>query len=261
MSHLSHIHLGLMILLCTFTAGGCSGVSVYMSSQINEANKAYAIGQFSRTDQLMSAALTQEPTSPAIGEAMYLRGLARVRMGQRTTARQDFLEVLKEADDPTLQLNAQIMLGSLAYDDGNCALAVRYYKPAAEQIPQAPYMGPAMVRLATCMQKLGQWDQAREILSKVIDQHRGSVSARQARARFGYDHFTIQAGAFADADNAENLATTLRTQGLADVHIQRELSSEQYLRVVRVGRYQTYREAVEQLSRVQQFVPDALIVP
>ena len=154
------------------------------------------------------------------------------------------------------------MLGHLAFEDGNHAVAVSYYADALPHLPNQPPTDEALYRYGGCLQHLGRWDEAKAPFSRLLHAFQDSAHVAAARRRFAWPHpwFAIQCGAFGRVDNANQLAADLSRKGLSAKATFAELDGQGLWRVLS-GQYPTYAAALADLPRARAIQPGALIVP
>ncbi len=78
--------------------------------------------------------------------------------------------------------------------------------------------------------------------------------------RAGAARWSIQAGAYESADAADFLVDKLKSSGIT-ARVDRQARGGKLVRLVRVGSYPTYDEAVAELPKVQKACPDAFPSP
>ncbi len=194
--------------------------------------------------------------------ALYLRGLAQTRAGNRTGAKADLQRAASGNSPADIRWRAQSQLGTLAYEDGQWRQAAEAYAGAAQDAPRAPPTDLILFRLGTCYERLGQWPKSRQLFERLVREFpKSSVAAdAQRRLQLKPDHFAIQCGVFADAKNADYLVTQLGRDGI-QATVRREPRGGVMSNVVVVGRMQNYEEALRELSRVKGYVPNAVLWP
>lgn len=241
---------------------GCQGVPPGGREMLARANTAYARGDYAAGDASAGEFLRRFASSVGAGEAYYLRGLCRVRLGQHDAARADFTAGAAAADRPELKAYCQAMLANLAYDRGEIDAALAEYAASVPYLPARPPTDEILFRYGVCLQRAGRWDQARHVFSRLLDAFATSLEADAARCRFAWrhDYFAIECGAFRRVDEANHAGERLRGLGLdASVEFVR-LDGQAAWRVLS-GRYPTYNDAAGDLSRVRAIEPRARIVP
>ena len=80
-------------------------------------------------------------------------------------------------------------------------------------------------------------------------------------AGWQHEYFSIQLGAYQDAENAERAVHDYRKKNLDFVQMENHPWSGRVLWVVMAGRYRTYEDAIAALGRIRASAPDANIIP
>jgi TolA-binding protein len=241
---------------------GCQGVPPAGRQMLLNANRAYTRGEYAAGERSATEFLRSFPSSSAIGEAYYLRGLCRLRLDQRDAARADLTAGAAAADQSELRANCQAALADLAYEDGDMKTALAGYGAAAPHLPAQPPTDQVLYRYGVCLQRAGRWGEARHVFSRLLDEFGSSREVAAARCRFAWphDYFAIQCGTFRRVDDGNKAAGDLRHKGLIASTEFIELDGRTVWRVL-TGQYVTYEKAQTDLPRVRALVPEAAIVP
>ena len=112
------------------------------------------------------------------------------------------------------------------------------------------------------MQRIGKWKEAAYQFGRILRQYRDSPIASEARRMAGWKHeyYSIQLGAFKNADNAADTVRSFRAKNLDAVQEYLPIGGGS-LWVVMAGRYQNYADARADLPRVRKIESQAVIVP
>jgi len=253
----------LKISLVTIILGsvaGCSFVNPRLADGIREGQKQYARGNYIGAERLLTDAISKDPQSPAVAEAYYIRGLARLKLLQHSIAEQDFRRALRLAARDDLKANAHVCLGSMAFEHQEWDTAYKHYRLAESQLPVLSPGDWILFRLACSAQRSGRWNEGKKYFARILREYPDSDVARVARRDIGYEYFTIQTGAFASQQGAYLQFNQIKRYGLP-VRIEVINKDSRSLRAVYVGRYNDYYQASKGLIKVKGIVPDARIVP
>ncbi len=250
------------VVLLTGALLGCEGVPPGGREMLARANTAYARGDYAAGNASAGEFLRRFASSVGAGEAYYLRGLCRVRLGQHDAARADFAAGAAIADRPELKAYCQAMLANLAYDRGEIDAALAGYAASVPYLPARPPTDEILFRYGVCLQRTGRWEEARHVFSRLLDEFATSREADAARSRFAWrhDYFAIECGVFRHVGEANRAAGRLRDLGL-DTSVEFVRLDGQAAWRVLSGRYPTYNEAADGLARVRAIEPQARIVP
>lgn len=192
-------------------------------------------------------------------EAFYIRGLAHYKSGQTPAAKADFDAGLKLARRKDLIALIRMELGNLAYDAGDIALAESNYRTVTVLLPpKQPPADQAAYRLARVLQRRGQWADADLYFDRVMYLFPESELARHAATQVRATHWSVQAGAYTDAAQAEGLAGQLRQAGLS-ARVDKDMRDDKLLYLVRVGNYQTVEAGQADLDKARRLRADAYL--
>lgn len=241
--------------------GGCGEASPAPRRLLTDASERYAAGDMRAAESLSNEFLKLSAGSPAAGEAHYLRGLSRVRQGNRAGARADFL-IGESHWREDVAAYSQVMLANLAWDAGDLEAAIERYATALPRLPLRPPTDAVLYRYGVCLQRVGRWGEARHAFARLLHQYGESAEAAAARRRFAWptDHLTICCGAADRLEDAERIARGLEGRGLAVSSQYLDLDGRARWRLL-TGHYNTYAAAVADLPRVRAIVPEATVVP
>ena len=229
------------------SAVGCTELSPDAKRLLLTAQERYERRQYREATERANRFLAAHADRPEAAEALYVRGLTRLRQKQREPARSDFRNALarSERDDLTARLQAQ--LGLFAADDKQWAAAVRHFEFAIDDLPDAAPTGEILYCYGRALQRIGRWPEARIQFAKILHFHRSSPAVKKARRQNSWKqhHFSIQCGAFSSRGRADRDANTLRSDGLSAT-----ARNDGALWRVYVGQYATYAEATRALPTV-----------
>ncbi|MBU0639497.1 MAG: SPOR domain-containing protein [Planctomycetes bacterium] len=259
MSYLAR--MGCLIIGVALLAG-CNGLTEQQRMWLAEGSRAYDRQQYSRAIDKLTLFLSEVQDQPEVAQALYVRAMSAAQSGRRADAHADLRACIEASQDVETTWRAYVVLGTLHFEDRRWQEASAAYAQAAELMPALPPADLVLYRLGICYERSGQWGRALLPYRRIVGGFPRSGVAEAARRRLVLktDHFAIQCGAFSQRKNAENLVITLERQGLTP-YIQPEQRTTKVMHVVLVGRYATYEEAQQNLSRVRQYVDDALLWP
>ena len=193
------------------------------------------------------------------GRAYYLRGKAKLSLGNIVEAKSDLQEAVSRSGNGDVRANARLALGQLAFDGGQMLHAEELYRAAIADIEVGKPPGDhAHYRLGCVLQRRGLWRQAELEFRKVVEYYANTELARRSSRRVNATAWTVQAGAFGHEPRAASLARKLRAGGLAS-DVTPMLGKSGPLFVVVVNRYGTYQQAAKALSSVKKHQADAFV--
>lgn len=233
-----------LAMLIGLAASGCAKQPLDEQGQklFYAGHQAFRQGQYDEADQLFSEVVARNPSSWALSEVYYFRGLTRLQLGQRGAAKTDFREGATRYGRELTQVYSAVALANLEYEEGDDATAVHLYQEALERpVGQLP-MDAVLYRYAVSLQRTGQWARADEVWARLLSEHPHSPLADHARRRFQARGFTVQIGAFSELANAERAAAKARADGF-DAEVRPPQTSGRMLYTVAVGRYRSHEDA------------------
>jgi len=241
---------------------GCATVSPAAAELLKAVDQDYRAGRWRAAESQASGFIRQYPASPAVAEAYYLRGMARFQQGLIAQAEGDFQRALAASRRQDLSARAHAMLGHLAMQRDDAAAAVQHYRVAVADLPERPPKDEVYYRYGLALRRIGQWDEARLPLARLIERYPQSRYYQAAKRRLAWPgrYFSIQCGIYRKLENARRQVRRLRAAGL-DARQSIDVSGKDAQYVVLLGRYSTYGAAKADLARVKAVVPDAMVVP
>jgi len=249
-------------LACVGAAAGCHGtVSPEGVKLLRASDAAYRRGDDAAAIDSATRFLNLHPRLQESGEAYYVRALAKKRTRRTAEAKSDLQAALGLAKRNDLLVRVHHALGELAYAAGDMTAAEKHYREVVARNPAAaPPSDQALYRLGCALQRQGRWAEADSYFTRLTHLFDDSALARRAEDRIRAKQWSIQVGAFANADAARRLERKLLAQGLP-ARTDIDTRKVKLLRFVRIGSYATYRAAEAELERVRKISSDAFITP
>jgi tetratricopeptide (TPR) repeat protein len=247
---------------CALLAVGCQELTPEARQLLMEGSQAHERGDYASATTKLSQFIDQHKDAPEAAEAYYVRGLSQLRLNHRTEARRDLEAAIEKSARKDVIARAQASLAVMAYDDGNWKAAADYYAEAVPWLEGVRGYDDHMLRYAVSTERLGQWEQARQVFAQIIHAFPNSPSAKYAREHMGWNrpYFTVQCSALSTPDAAGREVARLRKLGFeASQLMETRQGHAAYL--VRIGQYKTYDEATRALERIKGHVPAARVVP
>ena len=254
--------LALCVLLLPVAGTGCDRLPAPAVTRIRQGHHAYQRGDYARVQRLLSPVIAAHAERPDVGEAYYVRGLARLKAGQAKAAANDFQAALRVADRSELKALLHAQLGNLAFEDGQYESAARHYRRAAPNLPDRSPTDRVLLRYGVSLQRAGRFRQAKLVLADLLTRFSSGPAAAEARRKLTWigHYYSIQCGVYSNQANAQATARKLRAQGL-QASAWRETHNGSTRFVVRAGRYTRRADAERALPNVRQTIPDAFVVP
>jgi len=241
---------------CAGGAGSRGGPAGGGAGSLAAANEAYRAGDYAKAYR--AAAPLADARGPTGAEAAYLAGLSARRLHRDAAAERHLLRATRAGDD-ALAADAGAALGLMYSEQARYASAVRVLEPAAGGL-EGEDRAQAYYYLAAAQQKLGRTAEARTHFRLARKTTRDAALRDAIDRQMAATGWTVQTGAYRDADNARDAARTLaaRVRGAAPRRVTADDGRGGTLHLVQIGTFTTHdsaRRFAAQLGR------DAVIVP
>jgi tetratricopeptide (TPR) repeat protein len=248
--------------LCLLACAGCVTVSPEGITLLQSANADYNSSRWPQAENQAALFIQKYQNTPVVAEAYYLRGMSRVQQREYASADADFQKALEYSKRKDLTAKVHAILGYVAMIQDKPAKAVDHYRQAIEGLDERPPKDEVYYRYAIALQRIGQWDEARICLARVVDGYPTGGYAPLAKRRLSWPgrFFSIQCGLYSQMKNADVQVGHLRQSGL-DARRSMQLVGSEQRYVVYIGRYPTYDLACNDLARVRVVSKDAVVVP
>ncbi len=277
---------------------GCQQLPPEAIQQIEQARGELQRRDYDKCEKILNPVIASYQTNDNIAEALYMRGQCRLMKNQRRMGVHDLTTAQHIAREKRLRAWIEVQLANVAFDDGSYPQARELYESALPDLPDSPPTDQVMHQLAMACEKTGDRTESARILGELKQKFPTSNYAAKNRNRTRTQpttikprnrsnvrptskttliatsptpprtspprtspngRFEIQCGAYARIEHAHQAAARLRQQGINALAIP-ESRGAGAKHVVRVGKYNTYREASRMLARVRKYHTDAFIV-
>jgi len=122
-------------------------------------------------------------TLAASPEAQYRNALNTLLSGSAAKAQEKFHSFLQDHPGSDLAPNATYWLGEAYYVQKRFAQSILFFKDVSNTYPDDPKAADALLKMGYAYANLGQNDNARFYLQRLVEQYPASHSARLARER------------------------------------------------------------------------------
>ncbi len=233
-----------------------------MRQSIIDADRAYRKHDIDTAIKKSDEVIAQHAGVPETAEAYYVRALCRIDQGRARDAMADLQVCVQLSKRPDLTARAYASLGGIQHDLGQLQAAAGSFQRALQKLPNAPPADQVLLRYGICLQRLGQWDDARTQFSTLLSRFPTSPYAEDARRRLNWKNafFAIQCGAFVKQSQADALIQKLRS-AFSESWVDPESRFGRPMYVVYAGKYGTLAEAEAGLRDARRVTPEAFIVP
>ena len=147
----------LMILLGFTFLGGCASLPASAVQRIREADRAYQTRRYHVAEKLLAPVIESHGDKPDVAEALYLRGLCRLRTDRAAEARADLDRALYLARRNDLIDRLHTQLGNIEFDDERYNRAAVYYEQAYDDLPDRPPKDRVGYQYGVALQRLGRF--------------------------------------------------------------------------------------------------------
>jgi len=252
----------LTAVMATSLCSGCVELPPDGKVKLAEAEKAYRANDLRGATKTLDEIIRTYPNHNETALAYYLRALCHERSDRVVDAGRDAQKCIALSTDRILTAKARAMAGAFYFDTGNVGAAIEQYAKAVDALPDNPPADMVRYRYGVCLQRHGEWQNARKQFSIVLQKFPGSRVAPWARrmADWNNDFFSVQCGVFRDRNSAVAMTSRLssaRLNGWIDTQVRDRAT----VHVVYSGRHKTYEQAKGTLAAVRRIAPDAAVAP
>lgn len=231
------------------------------SQQLARANQAYQAGDYPAAYSQASR-IARSINAQGQDAAAYVAGLSAEQMGKLYDAER-YLQQAARSKDKALAADALASLGLVHHKMGRYAAAARELNQAAASL-DGEQKAHAYFYAGIAQQKLDRWPQARTSLLLARKFTRNASLRSQIDDQLAVTGYTVQLGAYSDADNARQAAQSVAQQAVdARLGAPRMVpGTDRYgrpLTLVQVGRFASFQAA--QTARQKLSHTQAIIVP
>ena len=242
---------------------GCTQLPLTERQNLIDAKSLYDQNRCADAVSRLDPLIRNYKQAAEIGEAYYLRGLCRNKLGDRKGAASDFEQSIATSKNDNVVVRSKISLAAVCYQMGQWSRAADLYVEVIPRLEDRPPTDQIMFYAGAALRRAGKWREATNYFARILHRFPNSPVAADARRMAGWQHeyFSIQLGAYQDAENAERAVHDYRKKNLDFVQMENHPWSGRVLWVVMAGRYRTYEDAIAALGRIRASAPDANIIP
>ncbi len=262
---------------------GCAGTSPPPSTSpsplIRKARRAYLQGASSSPDQIdrkklrkaqkfAKKYLEKKPDGPDAAEAWYRIAQVHHLTGNKNSALKAVKRGLDKTDQVTIRTALVKLKGHIYWSLRRVERALVQFRKTTSLLDENPRASAwvnepdARYWFANALVRNGQFDRGRTVYKSIRESFPDSNAARQARIQLAYlqDHFSLQTGAFQQIDNARKMKNELSREGYNPYIVSVDLPDRR-LYCVRIGRFETYKNARREAMEFKQHHHDVIIKP
>ncbi|NLE61837.1 MAG: tetratricopeptide repeat protein [Planctomycetes bacterium] len=242
---------------------GCTLLGPGERQSLIEAKGLYDQSRFADAINKLNPVIRDFGQAVEIGEAYYLRGLCRSKLGDPKGAAADFEQSIASSRNDSVIVRSKISLAAVSFQTRQWSKAADLYVEVVPRLDDKPPADQVMYYAGTALRRAGRWREATQYFARILHRFPDSPIAADARRMAGWQHeyFAIQLGAYQDAGNAERAVQAYRTRNLDFVQMENHPWGGRVLWAVMTGRYRSYEDAVAALGRIRSVAPDANIIP
>lgn len=230
--------------------------------QLNQAKQDYQGQDYLAATGTLDKILNTYPKNPGSAEAYFVRALCHSKLSNKKQAESDARKCIKLSPQADLTSDAHATLATLLYESGRTREALTHFSEAFKNTRGRSNEDVVIYRYALCLQREGQWKEARIQFEQIYQHYPNTTTAQHARRLFDWphDYYSIQCGAFRDKGAASMQSRELRRSGLSS-RVERRRRSGEQLYTVYVGKYSRYGQAKDALPSVRRQIRDAFVMP
>lgn len=213
---------------------------------LNKAASLYLRGSYSESINECGINIARD-NSP--DSALYLAGLNFLRINDTEKAREKLTQVMDNFKSSRYLEAAKLAYADTFFMEQDYAKAGQLYEDMLKA--DSKLAGALLLRLSQCALKSGNWPKAREYTDSLKQKYPLSLEANiPAATAQGTNNqfFTVQAGSFANSQNAKKLLEKLKKSNF-DAYIEETSSGAKTLYRVRAGKLNT-RQQAESLKQI-----------
>jgi tetratricopeptide (TPR) repeat protein len=242
---------------------GCTQLSPAERQSLLSAKELYDRNQCAEAAAKLDPVIRDHGKAAEIGEAYYLRGLCRNRVGNRKGAAADFEQAIASSKNDGVIVRSKISLAAVTYQMGQWSRSADLYTEVIPKLEDKPPSDQIIYYAGVALRRAGRWREATQYFARILHRFPNSPIAGDARRMAGWQHeyFAIQLGAFQDTEHAEKAVQAYRTKNLDFVQMENHPWEGRVIWVVMAGRYRDYEDAVAAMGRVRAIAPDAHVIP
>jgi tetratricopeptide (TPR) repeat protein len=241
---------------------GCASLPPLERQQLMDASRQYSAGDTASATGTLDRIIRDYGQTAEIAEAYYIRGLCRFKARQTKAAAEDFERGISKSKRADLTARCRASLAAIEFEKGDWKSAADLYGQAVGGLPDVAPTDAVLLEAGIAMQRAGKWRDADTQFARILHRFRNRPVAADARrmSLWRHSYYSIQYGAYRDAENAGKAVQALRRQGLNPTkeYLPRD---GQPLWIVMDGQYRTYDETRAAIARIRKHQPQATIAP
>jgi len=174
----------------------------------------------------------------------YLMGLSFLKLGDIEEAKKNLTFAIKNYPNSLLKAELFLTVADSYYLGKEFTKAEKYYKKMLMTSKGVDYSSLAYLRLGKSLQKQGRFKEAHSNFSKIIRDYPFSLEVSEAKAslRKKVESFSVQVGVFAKKENAQRIATSLKSKGY-DAYTEKTYEKDRLIYRVKAGTFSSRERA------------------
>lgn len=243
-----NIFLHLTCVLCLATCVR----QAFADHPLDKAQLLFLQKHFAQTVDECTRVIQERPAFAVIAEANYLAAASYVNLFDFVTARKNFQVIIDQYKGSSVYEDAYMGLGDVEFLQENYGEAQKIYEEFLKTDPSKKRRATLYFRLAEIHLKRGDRDAYKTYYDLLQKEFPLSFEAKDAvRLQDNESCFTVQVGAFTNFENARLFIDQLKAKGYSAYSVLCMLSGKKLCRI-RIGRYETEKEAEEAARQLQQ---------
>ncbi len=237
-----------------------SGSLVY--AQLPDIEAAVMDKDYAKARDLASEIIKDSNNAADRTQAQYYYGLAQLRLGQYTDARDSFQKVMEDKPAQDLYDKAGLSLTEGYYVEGRYSDALEAANHLLRKSPHSSFLSLIYFKIAGADLKLMRWEDANQFLNKIVDEFPQSPEAPVAKQLLEEkQYFAVQVGSFLDKGRALTLIDELKGNGQYAYVVETTTANGEKFYRVRVGQMSSLKDAQELKNRLSKMGYPTLIYP
>ena len=228
------------------------------AANLNRAEALYLQGSYSESLNECGINIARDNSKD---NSLYLAGLNFLRINDTEKAREKLIQVMENFKSSRYFEPAKLAYADTFFMEQDYAKAGQLYKDMLKA--NAKLSSAILLRLSQCALKSGNWPKAKEYTDSLKQKYPLSLEANMITNianQINNQFFTVQAGSFANPQNAKKLLEKLKKNNF-DAYIEETNSGAKTLYRVRSGKLNTRQQAESLKAALEEKGYPARIFP
>lgn len=221
---------------------------------------------YDQTIILANEAMDEKLSSQEASEALYLRGRAYEERpvtsqaqleANMQAARNSYVEALRNSPSKKITTYIRASLGKVAFFQDDFAFASQQLGLAYGELGDPELKAASLYYMAKAQQRSGQFQDADQTFSNLIQRYPDSQWAKKAATSRGVRAFYVQLGVYANPQSAQTVIKAMQQRGIQAARA----TDEKGRYLLKAGPFGSYAQAKQARQRLQDLFKDAFVTP